>query len=226
MSIPNQHSVMLNHAELSRSTKGLALTSIFIFILVIPVIIISFVTTPFIDLSWCNDRAECLDKWGQVVGQINPPFNSALDPTFFSPEDVMHMGDVRNVFIAIYIVLTVATLLVLSSTRFLTTTTPLPTGQAGPTSLVTISIWFLVLMVIVVLFAVLDWQTFFNLLHQVVFPYNTFWQLDPATSNLIKYLPSEVFQKLTVIYFVLVVVILGVINLIAKKYEHNNTHTR
>jgi uncharacterized membrane protein len=56
----------------------------------------------------------------------------------------------------------------------------------------------------VVAIIVLTWPNSFIALHQIFFPFNTNWRLDPATSNIIRFLPESYFQQLGITYIVMI----------------------
>lgn len=142
------------------------------------------------------------DKFYTVLEYIRPPFNSTLDPQFFSPEDIYHMQDVKNLFILVWIIFLVsAVCLVLQkliwqkkvSVKAIKQRKLLPS--------------FIIVSIVIGSLLLLTWDNSFIIFHQLLFSGNTYWQLDPATSNLIKYLPGQIFQELLLLYIGLIVVI-------------------
>lgn len=60
------------------------------------------------------------------------------------------------------------------------------------------------------LLAAFTWPQSFILFHQILFPQNTYWLLDPASSNLIKFLPNQIFQELGILYLILLIIELAI----------------
>lgn len=154
-------------------------------------------------------EGELNSHFSSVLQYINIPFNTELDPEFFSTEDILHMVDVRNVFIIINIIFiglgglaaTLLTILNINVTKLFKI-------------LSRFLLSYISVLAVIGIYLIFTWQSGFQLLHQLLFPYNTYWILDPASSNLIRYLPERIFQELALLYFVSVCIEWGIIRFI------------
>ena len=142
------------------------------------------------------------EEYYTVLEYIRPPFNTELDSEFFSPEDIYHMQDVRNLFILVWIIFIVSAVCSLLQKL----TWQKKASEKAPKQRKLLPSFIIVSFVIGLLLLV-TWDKSFVIFHQLLFPGNDYWQLDPATSSLIKFLPGQIFQELLVIYIVLVVVV-------------------
>lgn len=134
-----------------------------------------------------------LDKNFEDIIDYTNQKDIKLDPQFFSKEDLIHMHDVRIAISYMYITIGLAFTFILIhllklniSHNFL--------KSVKYASVITLTI-FLSLLVI----GLVSFNTFFIKFHEVIFP-NDYWLLDPTTSNLIKYLPINIFQDLFILY--------------------------
>jgi integral membrane protein (TIGR01906 family) len=125
-----------------------------------------------------------------ILNYIRPPFTQALDQTFFSTEDILHMEDVRNIFVVLYVVFGICSSIIIFNL--------FKTKQLWIKSVnKLLKVWGIIMAVITLLAGafLLNWQAMFVLFHQVFFPFNNYWSLDPSSSNLIKYFLPAIFQE-------------------------------
>ena len=179
--------------------------------LILPIIVLTFLMPYYTDafaryhvydsFTASQGSVEILNaRFGKVLAYIQPPFNSVLDHSFFSAEDIKHMQDVQAIFVYLYVVLAIAICTQIASTVFLMLksyrddTARLLAVTERATGII------LILIIVFGLIFLLTWDRSFILFHQVLFPNNTYWNLDPATSNLIKFLPGNIFQELSLLY--------------------------
>ncbi len=179
--------------------------------LVLPFIIITYLNPYFFDAfsryhvydnfaPQHRSIEELNARFTHVLSYLQPPFNTTLDSDFFSPEDIIHMHDVQNIFMTLYTIVGIAVIVQIVSVVWwaiqykreqilqLMDKTERMTG------------FVLIFTIAVGVLFLATWDRSFILFHQILFPLNTYWQLDPTTSNLIKYLPANIFQELTAIY--------------------------
>jgi integral membrane protein (TIGR01906 family) len=135
---------------------------------------------------------------------INSQFDGVLDylnfsrqepdQNYFSAEDLIHLSDVRNLIKAVYI------LAIISGTAiFLLILGPVTWTGLLRRSLRLAGLATLGLVLIIVVAASLNFHALFISFHELSFS-NPYWQLDPATSNLIKYFPEQIFANLLSIW--------------------------
>lgn len=132
------------------------------------------------------------DQFPQILEFIRPPFDSELDPEWYSEEDILHMQDVRNIFIALYVAC------VAGAIGLIATIVVFEKGKRPRLLRSVKRSWsaFVLVTLLLGLLSSVFWEELFTAFHQVLFPTNDFWLLNPESSNLIKYLPSLVFQEL------------------------------
>lgn len=143
-------------------------------------------------------------QFGTILRFIQFPFNTSLDQRFFSSEDILHMQDVQRLFIGLYILIGICTLLILIK---LTSKKSARINSVVVNKIYRFQQGFLVTLIICGVLALFAWQQVFTFFHQVIFPFNSYWLLDPNTSNLIKYFPGQIFQELAAIYLVIQIAI-------------------
>ncbi|KXK26403.1 MAG: hypothetical protein TR69_WS6001000406 [candidate division WS6 bacterium OLB20] len=128
-------------------------------------------------------------------------YGSDLDPAYYSVEDQLHMRDVAELTASAKLV--TATSVLLICIYFVR----LPSGkrlqQLRRISSVALGITIASAAAVVLLF-----EPLFIMFHKVFFSTNTFWQLDPATSRLIRFLPQDLFAELVLISVTLSALIL------------------
>lgn len=180
--------------------------SIFLCLVTLPIIILANL---YIYFHWSFGRfqvydnfenqppAELNQKFNQVLQYINIPFDTELDSGFFSPEDRLHMQDVRNLFIVVNVCF--IGFASLSMTLFVMTKPDIRKLMKGASKLLII---YIVILIAIGIYLIFTWKSGFTLFHQLLFPNNSYWMLDPASSNLIKYLPEQIFQELALLYFI------------------------
>jgi integral membrane protein (TIGR01906 family) len=117
-----------------------------------------------------------------------------VDQQFFSQEDSIHLQDVR---------LVLNVMRVLAGFSFAIAFIYLYRRKFGELrkSLRQAGIAILVLLLLIGLYGVFNFDQAFVQLHELVF-WNDYWSLDPATSNLIRYFPQQLFFEVFVIYLV------------------------
>lgn len=141
------------------------------------------------------DEAESVvnNNFADVMDYLNYQ-TSGLDTNFFSAEDVIHLYDVRLVldvmrvlsglsFVVIFVYLFQREFRELRQSVY----------QAG--------IAILAMLLLIGLYGVSNFDEAFVQLHELVF-WNDYWSLNPATSNLIRYFPQQLFFEVFVIYLV------------------------
>lgn len=131
----------------------------------------------------------------QILNYIAPPFTAQIDNSFFSYEDIAHMNDVRTIFISIYFILLICILIIIS--RLITGGKIFQDIYTNSRKIIAVT---LSITSVVTIFAFLNWGKFFIVFHSIIFPFNDFWLLDPSTSNLIKFLPEQIFKELGILY--------------------------
>lgn len=143
-------------------------------------------------------------EFAGVLEFLHPLSTTSLDATYFSYEDITHMQDVRNIFRNLYIVGLIS--LVISGVIFMV----LHRAQMGILNSLAKTRKYIQEGILVVVLSVLlflaFWQYTFIGIHKLLFSNNNYWQLDPKTSNLIKYLPPQIFQELLVIYIAVIMI--------------------
>lgn len=192
----------------------------FILLLFLPALILPYFTPLF---HWQLDRYAVFDNFNQsysrdeltsefdsVLNYLKFPFDTKLDSEFFSNEDILHMQDVRQLYVSVFITVLLSLLLdvisLIRASRLTTATksTSKPLWSRWPTW----SRWsFVFILISLICIFILTWDSSFVWFHQLLFPHNTYWLLNPRTSNLIKYLPEQIFQELLVVYAVLIIII-------------------
>ena len=71
---------------------------------------------------------------------------------------------------------------------------------------------------LITIYALTDFNSLFINFHKLFFASNNYWQLDPQTSNLIKFLPEQIFQELAWLWFAISVA-LSIIWFCISKYR-------
>ncbi len=178
-----------------------------IILFLLPIIVVSLFRPYY---YWSFDRYEVYQNFdrpeaapaffGQVLGTIRPPFSEVLDHRWFSTEDIIHMQDVQNIFVVIYVVALLALAIALGGVFKMQRKYELRERLE--------KIWgtFIAIISLISLASFFLWNQAFTFFHETLFPNNQFWMLDPSTSNLIKYLPEVMFQELLVIVIALWIV--------------------
>jgi integral membrane protein (TIGR01906 family) len=153
-----------------------------------------------------------ITQFHSLIDYLTPPWQTSLDADFFSQEDIWHMEDVQRVFKTVWLALILLTPILVVSQR-----TKINNKQRRLTRRQRLLGLTLILSVLAT--AMIFWQPLFVLFHQLVFPYNSYWQLDPLTSNVIKYFPSGVFQTLFLTWMLLAAVVYAAINTIPSRWR-------
>jgi integral membrane protein (TIGR01906 family) len=120
---------------------------------------------------------------------------------FFSKEDIYHLIDVRNLYMTIYGTIVVS--LMIGILALILVRKEKLKFLEGVIKIVFLTSLILLIIVVIVL---LTWDTSFILFHKILFPYNTYWSLDPASSNLIKYFIPYFFQVTLAIYLTFILI--------------------
>jgi integral membrane protein (TIGR01906 family) len=154
-------------------------------------------------------------EFQSVLTFVQPGSSSSLDPKYYSYEDLAHMQDVQRIFQNVYLIGFVALIISLVTFTFMhrmefgILTALNKTGKYFQEGILAV--------VVVILLFLAFWQYTFVGIHQLLFPGNNYWQLDPRTSNLIKYLPAQIFQELLLIYIIVVMIEFLVIRYIGRR---------
>jgi integral membrane protein (TIGR01906 family) len=143
-----------------------------------------------------------------------------MDPRFFSREDIAHMQDVRLLAGGAYLSVLIS-FAVIAFTHGLGLTLPAKAREkltlGGLTLAIKIQKIVLLVLGLLAMIALVFWRELFILFHQILFPFNSYWLLDPNTSNLIKYFPQGIFQELSLLYILLLVVFSEILQWIAAR---------
>ena len=136
-------------------------------------------------------------NFGELLQYISFRTGS-LSTEFYSYEDILHMRDVRMLFGICYVIFVVSILLFV----FLKAEKEEKENSLMYGSFLSMGIVFLT--GVSVFFAGFD--KFFISFHKLFFS-NDYWMLDPNSSNLIKFFPSEIFQTLLALIAASIIVI-------------------
>lgn len=120
----------------------------------------------------------------------------SLQPILLNEKEVRHMADVRQLFVRSYQVLVISSFLAISCLFMSRERRKMIQYGALLTIISIISI------------ITIDFSTLFYQLHILFFD-NDLWLLNPATDNLIKMYPQEIFQALATKSIILALVIAG-----------------
>jgi len=134
-------------------------------------------------VNFSEDQSGVQQKFYQIQDYLALKTNN-LDQQFFSREDLSHLQDVRNIYLIIYfLTICLVGILIIG---FIKTKKELI--RALKLSVVIV----MVIIILLLLFIIPNFNNFFLVFHQLLFP-NGYWQLDPASSNLIKYFLNNIF---------------------------------
>lgn len=196
----------------SRSSSLLLTIAIFFLVIFIPLIFISnyksFYFSRF-EKYEVYDNFEYYDppildkQFATIIDYMHLRNEAPLDPSFFSKEDILHMVDVRRLILLMYFISGICSSFILYNIykyrlTFRTTRALKDAGRALATIAVMLSFY-----------GYMSFQSFFINFHEITFFNNDYWLLDPKTSNLIKFLPIEIFQEIF-IFFIISTFIIGV----------------
>lgn len=157
--------------------------------------------------SYFDNKDTAQQNFHQLMAYLLPFSSGELSSEFFSREDILHMKDVRNLFNILYLTLfleVLGILLVLIVNRF----TSRSKLEVNLQKLRDAYGYYVILLLVVSVTSVFAWQAVFELFHRLLFPANDYWQLDPASSNLIRYFINPIFQEVFVGYLILNILIL------------------
>lgn len=139
--------------------------------------------------SFNSNNAETLNAQFLAVLDYLKPFSAKeLDVNFFSREDILHLQDVKQLYL-VWFALTIITLLLTVMSRRL----KIRIGKR----------WSIIIASVIgasILWLAFNFDSAFVLFHEIAFPYNNYWLLDPRSSNLIKFLPQQIFAEIVAIW--------------------------
>lgn len=135
---------------------------------------------------------ETVTKNSNDLAKYLSPFGNYLDQDFFSEEDIYHLSDVKNIMTIIYLLTVVSLLMILTNHNNLKQNNHL---------LAKYSTYYLLVVILASILISLNFDYFFTKAHELVF-FNDYWLLDPASSNLIKMFPQQLFFEV----FVLIII--------------------
>ncbi|HLD03762.1 MAG TPA: DUF1461 domain-containing protein [Candidatus Dojkabacteria bacterium] len=119
--------------------------------------------------------------------------NTGIVSEFFSNEDLIHLNDVRNIYISVYIIL------IISITYLLAYLYWAYKKQQLVLKIYRISKNALIILIVLtlLLYPVINanFPAFFQLFHQILFAQG-YWQLDLQSSHLIKYFLNNIFSDI------------------------------
>lgn len=181
---------------LNKSISPLArATCLVIIALLLPLLIFPWVM-PYFTESQVRLKTNVLPtthvQLESVLWFLLPPWANELDASFFSQEDILHLQDVQSLYKLCYLVFLVAGLILVLYK---------PDRHVIKIGL-KIHLGLICLITVVGIWAIIDWQRAFLIFHQILFPLNSYWFLDPQTSKLIHFLPNQIFQELGLIYWI------------------------
>ncbi len=146
--------------------------------------------------------------------------NIPLDTNWYSKKDVLHMIDVRNLYISSYNFLIVATIIIVMSIIILSFVYKSLFLKTIINVFNKVFLFFTIFIVIVGLFIFVNFNKFWILFHEILFT-NDLWLLSEDESNLIKMFPENFFFRLVSLIVFLIIIyflILFIIKNIIKKY--------
>lgn len=140
---------------------------------------------------------------------------SELNPDFFSTRDITHMKDVRSLNVGAFLLGSIASvylffLFIKKEKRSLIS----GANRAGQ--------FLLIMAGAILLLSVLAFERIFILFHQLLFT-NDYWQLDFNTSNLIKFLPSGIFNEIFIIVSLSIIITAMSLILVSHKLNKHAT---
>jgi integral membrane protein (TIGR01906 family) len=155
-----------------------------------------------------SDRESAWQNFQVLMSKLNPPFSDLqegyMPQAFFGERDLAHMQDVQNLFKWIWGGVVIAAIALLALVR-----------QVDKRQMLKYTLRAMIavglLLGVAAIGAILDWETTFVIFHRLVFTENDYWQLDPSSSNLIKYFLNPIFFELFITYFLLEALILLVL---------------
>ena len=168
-----------------------------------------FFTTYGVYQNFSGYNVEFLDaKFFSVLDYLNYT-GSEPDVQFFSSEDILHLQDVRNLFGVFYFAGTIAG----TKAVFLVFYFKVRAKEFLNSVRIAAALQ-IAFAAILLLISFLNFHDLFIAFHKTVFN-NEFWLLDPATSNLIKYLPEAIFRDIAVLLFTVPVAVALILYLFA-----------
>jgi len=145
------------------------------------------------------------EKYKELLTYIFIPTISGnnLDTEFFSREDTYHLQDVRAIYTFLYILIIVCVVILIWSAIDRKRKMVQYKHIKDSNRVIKITI---TLVLFISLLAALFWPSAFTLFHKLLFPNNTYWLLDPTSSNLIKYFSEQFFQLCLAVYLFLLLI--------------------
>lgn len=213
---------MLPNESFLRKGKLLATTlAIAICVLLTPILLFSNFTYYFharftalnVYQSFSDaDRSSLDQKFEEILDYMNGRI-AKLDSDFYSERDILHMQDVRNLNLGAIIVSSVCSSWIIFVLFKKDKENLIDAMHYSGTGL--LALFASVLAAIAVSF-----DAIFIKFHQILFS-NDYWQLDPESSNLIKFLPSQIFNEIFIIVS-LSIIITGLILVFLSKQIKNH----
>lgn len=149
--------------------------------------------------------------------------NTPLDTNWYSKKDILHMIDVRNLYIFSYNFLIVSAIIVITSIIILSFIYKSLFIKSIINLFNKVFLFFTIFIVIVGLFIFINFNKFWILFHEILFT-NDLWLLSEDESNLIKMFPENFFFSLVsliVFFIIMYFLILFITKNILKKYLNN-----
>lgn len=143
-----------------------------------------------------EDKELVKDNFDQTIEYINLR-RTSINIDFFSKEDQIHLKDVRTI-VGIYYFLVFVSMIIFI---FSILKKKISLALLGKAAIVNLALY-----IFLGLAMIINFDLSFRIFHELLFR-NDYWLLDPTTSNLIKYFPQKVFQRIGVLIFVFDIII-------------------
>lgn len=144
--------------------------------------------------------------------------SETLDQDIFSSQDKEHMVDVRDLYGLLYnVILAMASIIMTISIYMMFNRRHIEVEELASTFNKT-SVYFLVIVAAIVLFAVLNFEAFWTTFHKIFFD-NDLWLMDPSKDALIQMMPEPLFANLVFKIVLNFFAFLGIFNLGAWWYR-------
>jgi len=198
-----------------RESGGIVLVAFVFLFFVIPILLVSTLLPLLNDYqtyfsSFTLGSSEYSEKvveqkYKELLTYIFIPTISGnnLDTEFFSREDTYHLQDVRAIYTFLYILIIVCVVILIWSAIDRKRKMAQYKHIKDSNRVIKITI---TLVLFISLLAGLFWTPAFTLFHKLLFPNNTYWLLDPTSSNLIKYFSEQFFQLCLAVYLFLLLI--------------------
>ncbi|MFC3928128.1 TIGR01906 family membrane protein [Streptococcus caprae] len=150
--------------------------------------------------SWTGlDKATLLANFNHLMDYLTNPLSQVLNMPDFpsSASGLKHFADVKGLF---HLTQTIFLITVIPTILFLK-----KSGQFKSLWIHSKTWWGLVVLPILIggIGAVLGFETFFTVFHQLLFPGDSSWLFDPATDPVIMALPANFFLHCFLLFFVI-----------------------